>query len=65
MTQTGGLAVLFGWLIFGALLALLAWFVLRHPPDEMAEARRRTDEALVPPPGDPAPPTVPSDPGPE
>jgi hypothetical protein len=37
MTETGGLAVLFAWLIFAALLAVLAFFVLRpasNPDDE-------------------------------
>lgn len=29
MTQTGGLAVLYAWLIFGGMLALLAFFLLR------------------------------------
>lgn len=42
MTQTGGLDLLFAWLIFAGLLALLAAIVLRHHPDVMAEARRST-----------------------
>lgn len=45
MTQTGGLALLFGWLIFAGLLIVLAAVVLRHNPDVMKEARRSiTDE---------------------
>jgi hypothetical protein len=30
MTQTGGLVVLYSWLIFGSMLALLAYFLLRR-----------------------------------
>lgn len=44
MTDTGGLAVLYAWLIFAFLLAVLAFFVL-HPtagPDE--EAQKQPDE---------------------
>ncbi len=45
MTETGGLAVLFAWLIFAALLGVLAFFVLRPAsgsPDE--EAQREPDD---------------------
>ena len=36
MIETGGLAILFGWLIFAALLCVLGFFVLRKSsgPDE-------------------------------
>jgi len=43
MTQTEGLAVLFAWLIFAALLCLLGFFVLRTPHDVTEESKRRTD----------------------
>jgi hypothetical protein len=33
MTQTGGLAVLFAWLIFAGLLTVLAYLLLRHEQD--------------------------------
>lgn len=44
MTQTGGLDLLFAWLIFAGLLLILAAIVLRHHPDVMAEARRSTSD---------------------
>jgi hypothetical protein len=44
MTDTGGLAVLFAWLIFAALLGVLALFVLRPASDPDDEAERRTDD---------------------
>jgi hypothetical protein len=44
MTQTGGLAILFAWLIFTALLGLLAFFVLRTPADPVSEATRHTGQ---------------------
>jgi hypothetical protein len=44
MIQTGGLAILFAWLILTALLALLAYFVLRAPADPVSEATRHIDE---------------------
>lgn len=48
MTDTGGLAILFAWLIFAFLLAVLAFLVLRgsgtagdevEHPDERGEVR--------------------------
>jgi hypothetical protein len=49
MTETGGLAVLFAWLIFAALLAMLAFFLLRPSsnPDDEAETQP-DDPANVP-----------------
>jgi hypothetical protein len=44
MTQTGGLDLLFAWLIFAGLLVVLAALVLRHHPDVMDEARRTTTD---------------------
>jgi hypothetical protein len=49
VTDTGGLAILFAWLIFAALLATLAFFLLRPSgePDDEVE-RRPDDPAAVP-----------------
>jgi hypothetical protein len=44
MTQTGGLALLFAWLIFAALLTVLGYVVLRSPADPVSEATRRPDQ---------------------
>lgn len=35
MTQTGGLVILYAWLIFAGLLAILAWLLLRHEQDPL------------------------------
>jgi hypothetical protein len=35
MTQTGGLVVLYAWLIFAALLATLGYLLLRHEQDPL------------------------------
>jgi hypothetical protein len=49
MTETGGLALLFAWLIFAALLAVLAFFVLRPASNPDDEAERQPEEpASVP-----------------
>ena len=49
MTQTGGLVVLFAWLIFAGLLAILAYLLLRHEQDPLQDLTRPgTDD------GDPA-----------
>jgi hypothetical protein len=44
MIETGGLAILFAWLIFAGLLSLLAYFILRTPADPVSEAERRPDQ---------------------
>ncbi|HEU5270451.1 MAG TPA: hypothetical protein VFU36_11060 [Jatrophihabitans sp.] len=41
MIQTGGLAILLGWLLFAALLCVLAFFVLRRPADPVRKPGRR------------------------
>jgi hypothetical protein len=48
MIQTGGLTLLFAWLIFAALLATLGYLILGQPADPLTEARRRTDEQATP-----------------
>jgi hypothetical protein len=40
MTQTGGLVILLAWAIFGALLAVLAYFLLRHERDPLNDQAR-------------------------
>ena len=40
MTQTGGLVVLFAWLIFAGLLAILAYLLLRHEQDPLDDQAR-------------------------
>jgi hypothetical protein len=40
MTQTGGLVVLFAWLIFAGLLAVLAYLLLRHEQDPLQDLAR-------------------------
>lgn len=41
MTQTGGIDILIAWCTFGVLVALLAWFILRHHADPRAEIYRK------------------------
>jgi hypothetical protein len=40
MTQTGGLVILLAWAIFGALLTVLAYFLLRHARDPLEDQER-------------------------
>jgi hypothetical protein len=40
MTQTGGLVVLFAWLIFAGLLTILAYLLLRHESDPLHDLAR-------------------------
>jgi hypothetical protein len=40
MTQTGGLTVLYAWLIFAGLLAVLAYLLLRHEQDPLQDLAR-------------------------
>ena len=53
MTQTGGLTVLFAWLIFAGLLAILAYLLLHHEPDPLHDLDR------------PGPDNIPAGPKPE
>jgi hypothetical protein len=49
MTQTGGLTVLLAWAIFGALLAILAYLLLRKEKDPLEDAATPTADQLAPP----------------
>jgi hypothetical protein len=40
MTQTGGLVILYAWLIFAGLLAILACLLLRHEQDPLQDLTR-------------------------
>jgi hypothetical protein len=40
MTQTGGLVVLYAWLIFAALLSILGYLLLRHEQDPLQDLSR-------------------------
>jgi hypothetical protein len=40
MTQTGGLVILYAWLIFAGLLAILAYLLLRHARSRSRPARK-------------------------
>ena len=40
MTQTGGLVILYAWLIFAGLLAVLAYLLLRHEHDPFQDFNR-------------------------
>ena len=40
MTQTGGLVVLFAWLIFAGLLTILGYLLLRHESDPLHDLAR-------------------------
>ena len=55
MTQTGGLTVLFAWLIFAGLLAILAYLLLRHEQDPLQDLNRPGTDGDVPAGTKPAP----------
>jgi hypothetical protein len=59
MTQTGGLTILFAWAIFAALLAVLAYLLLRHGKDPLEDAAAPTADQLDTPPGTTFPPDHP------
>ena len=40
MTQTGGLDILFAWLIFAGLIAILGYLLLRHESDPLHDLAR-------------------------
>lgn len=48
MTQTGGLTVLLAWTIYGAILAVLAYLLLRHRKDPLEDAATPTADQLSP-----------------
>ena len=41
MTQTGGLVILYAWLIFAGLLTILAYLLLRHEQDPLQDLNRQ------------------------
>jgi hypothetical protein len=55
MTQTGGLVVLYAWLIFAGLLAVLAYLLLRHEQDPLQDLTRPGTDDDVPAGTKPAP----------
>lgn len=50
MTQTGGLTILLAWVIFGAILAVLAYLLLRREKDPLDDAAAPTADQLASPP---------------
>jgi hypothetical protein len=48
MTQTGGLVILCAWAIFAALLAVLAYLLLRHEQDPLQDLDRPGTDGDVP-----------------
>ncbi len=48
MTQTGGLAILIAWAIFAGLLTVLAYLLLRHEQDPLADLTRPGPDDDVP-----------------
>jgi hypothetical protein len=51
MTQTGGLVILYAWLIFAGLLAILAYLLLRHEQDPLQDLTRPSPDDDDPPAG--------------
>jgi hypothetical protein len=50
MTQTGGLTILLAWAIFGAILAVLAYLLLRREKDPLEDVTRPTADQFTSPP---------------
>jgi hypothetical protein len=48
MTQTGGLVILYAWLIFATLLAVLAHLLLRYEQDPLHDLDRPAPDAGAP-----------------
>jgi hypothetical protein len=51
MTQTGGLVILLAWTIFGGILAVLAYLLLRHEKDPLQDIATPTADQPASPPG--------------
>jgi hypothetical protein len=51
MTQTGGLVVLLAWVIFGVILAVLAYFLLHPAKDPLEDVSTPTADQPTTPPG--------------
>ena len=61
MTQTGGLVILYAWLIFAGLLAILAYLLLRHEQDPLQDLTRPSPDDDDPPAGTKTAQTSPED----
>jgi hypothetical protein len=48
MTQTGGLDILFAWVIFAAILAILAYVLLRAEKDPLHDLSAPTADKAAP-----------------
>jgi hypothetical protein len=48
MTQTGGLVILYAWLIFAGLLTVLAYLLLRHQQDPLHDLDRPGPDGEIP-----------------
>jgi hypothetical protein len=59
MTQTGGLTVLLAWAIFGVIMAVLAYLLLRDEKDPLEDAAAPTADQLPRPPASSSPPGQP------
>jgi hypothetical protein len=55
MTQTGGLVILYAWLIFAGLLTVLAYLLLRHEQDPLHDLDRPGPDGEIPAGTKPAP----------
>jgi hypothetical protein len=55
MTQTGGLTILYAWLIFAGLFTVLACLLLRHEQDPLQDLTRPGTDGDVPDGSKPAP----------
>jgi hypothetical protein len=54
VTQTGGLVILLAWTLFGAILAILAYLLLRHEKDPLQDVMTPTaDQPESPPSSEP------------
>lgn len=48
MTQTDGLVILYAWVMFAVILAVLGYFLLRHEQDPLDDLRRPSSEEQQP-----------------
>ena len=57
MIQTGGLNIVLAWVLFGVLMAVLAWLLLRSGQDDALSSISRPDRDAAEPGTAPAAPT--------